>query len=403
MKFHLFSLLCFSNVFRKKSPQCGRNVSPALSEGICREFSLAEIKASTNSSLWPKKFSLLCFSNVFRKKSPQCGRNVSPALPENICREFSLAEIKASTKNFHRDLIIGRGGFGKVFKGRVDDGTIGVAVKRYDNGSSQQGFEEFRTEVQLLCQLRHPHLVYLVGFCVDQTALILVYEYVSRDSLHHHLHGKDFVPLDWERRLQICIGADRGLHYLHSGAKRVVVHRDIKSANILLDDEWCLLCGRPPIDTHKERDEVNLAAWACKCIENGTIYNIIDPHLKGRIAPDCFKQFVDIAFGCLRGRKDERPSMDEVEMNLELALELQNKADSEIEHINPLGGCVYEDEGGFVAKLQRILCVMFNAVLENLKLVVSKEKHWRYASITTELIEIITERQNYMMVSTFDL
>ncbi|OMP11309.1 hypothetical protein COLO4_03900 [Corchorus olitorius] len=299
---------------------------------------------------------LQCF---FLKKSPQThsGKNVSPALPEGICREFSLAEIKASTKNFHRDLIIGRGSFGKVFKGSVDDETI--AVKRFDNKITHRGFENFRREVELLCQLRHPHLVSLIGFCVDQTALILVYEYVSRGSLYHHLYNKDnkdYVPLDWKRRLQICIGAARGLHYLHSGAKRALVHRDIKSADILmskaliriesdvrgtmgyLDPEYL----RTKYLSEKS-DVYSFGVVLLECIENETIYNIIDPHLKGSIAPDCFKQFVDIALSCLKDSGDDRPSMGEVEMTLELALQLQNKADSEIEHINPHGGCVYED------------------------------------------------------------
>ncbi|OMP05892.1 hypothetical protein COLO4_08478 [Corchorus olitorius] len=320
------------------------------------------------------------------------------ALPEGICREFSLAEIKAATKNFHKDLILGQGGFGPIYRGTIDGGngtTIDVAIKRYYK-KSHEGLEEFRTEVQLLCQLRHPHLVCLIGFCVDQNEKILVHEYVSRRSLSHHLCGNDYVPLDWKRRLEICIGAARGIHHLHTGAKRVVIHRDITSTNILIDEEWCckisdfglskivprsmskasirvesdvkgsfgyldpeyyhtqylseksdvysfgvvlleVLCGREPIALFEvNEDEVSLAAWACKCIENGTIYNIIDPHLKGRIAPDCFKQFVDIAFSCVRVRGDERPSIGEVEMTLELALQLQNKA-------NPLGKCLYED------------------------------------------------------------
>ncbi|OMP11306.1 hypothetical protein COLO4_03897 [Corchorus olitorius] len=115
---------------------------------------------------------------------------------------------------------------------------------------------------------------------------------------------------------------------------------DVYSFGVLLLE---VLCGRGPIEPYKVANELVVVGWACECIKNRTIYNIIDPHLKGKIAPECFKQFVEIAFSCLKVSGNERPSMGEVEMTLELALELQNKADSEIERINPHGECVYED------------------------------------------------------------
>ncbi|OMO65491.1 hypothetical protein COLO4_31161 [Corchorus olitorius] len=120
----------------------------------------------------------------------------------------------------------------------IDDGNNGtkaVAVKRYENGLLSENVTKFfRNEVIGLCQLRHPNLVSLVGFCEDQNEMIVVYEFVSRGTLSDHLHG--YVPLSWKQRLEICIGAARGLHYLHTGAKYPLLHGHIKSLNILLDE-----------------------------------------------------------------------------------------------------------------------------------------------------------------------
>ncbi|MBA0617943.1 hypothetical protein Godav_027349, partial [Gossypium davidsonii] len=179
-------------------------------------------------------WSLLTFF-VSKKKAPQlqCSE-----LPEDICRQFSLAEIEAATNNFHPDSIIGIGRYGSLYKGTIDDGTV-VAVRR--GRSSLGAVRELQNEVRLLCQLRHPHLVSLIGFCLVENELFVVLEYMSRWSLADFLFGigKDYVPLSWKHRLHICIGAARGLHYLHTGAKHAVIHRHINSSNILLDEEWC--------------------------------------------------------------------------------------------------------------------------------------------------------------------
>ncbi|XVF81740.1 hypothetical protein PTKIN_Ptkin15bG0180300 [Pterospermum kingtungense] len=126
-------------------------------------------------------------------------------------------------------------------KGYLDDGhgTSVVGVKRYMSGSlGHIALEQLQNEVQLLCQLRHDHLVSHIRFCDDKDQLILVYEYISNGSLYDCLHGStghDLLP--WKQRLEICIGAARGLHYLHTGAKRAVIHHHIKTRNILLDDQ----------------------------------------------------------------------------------------------------------------------------------------------------------------------
>ncbi|GLT70832.1 hypothetical protein SLA2020_428880 [Shorea laevis] len=173
----------------------------------------------------------------FLKKTTVKERGRKPsALSEGLCRQFSLAELRAATNNFHHDLKIGEGSFGPVYKGLIDGGSLVVAVKRLSR-LSRQGVEEFRNEVQLLCQLRHQNLVSLLGFCHEKDERIVVYEYMTHGGLDGHLFG-NADPLPWKRRLEICIGAARGLHYLHTSAKYAIIHRGVKPSSILLDENW---------------------------------------------------------------------------------------------------------------------------------------------------------------------
>ncbi|VAI10736.1 hypothetical protein VPH35_075225 [Triticum aestivum] len=145
---------------------------------------------------------------------------------------ISLPELKAATDNFHERNLIGVGGFGNVYKGALSDGTP-VAVKRAMR-ASKQGLPEFQTEIVVLSGIRHRHLVSLIGYCNEQAEMILVYEYMEKGTLRSHLYGSDEPVLSWKQRLEICIGAARGLHYLHSGYSENIIHRDVKSTNILL-------------------------------------------------------------------------------------------------------------------------------------------------------------------------
>ncbi|KAG2664333.1 hypothetical protein I3760_16G077500 [Carya illinoinensis] len=149
-------------------------------------------------------------------------------------RWFSYDELKKCTNNFTESNGIGSGGYGKVYRGMLSDGQV-VAIKRAQQGSMQGGLE-FKTEIELLSRVHHKNLVGLVGFCFEQGEQMLVYEFLPNGTLRESLSGKSGIYLDWKRRLRIALGSARGLAYLHELANPPIIHRDVKSANILLDE-----------------------------------------------------------------------------------------------------------------------------------------------------------------------
>ncbi|XP_031109769.1 probable receptor-like protein kinase At1g49730 isoform X2 [Ipomoea triloba] len=149
-------------------------------------------------------------------------------------RKFSYKETKKATNNF--STIIGQGGFGTVFKAEFGDGSA-AAVKRMDK-VSKQAEDEFCREIELLARLHHRHLVALRGFCVEKHERFLMYEYMANGSLKDHLHSPGRAPLNWCTRIQIAIDVANALEYLHFYCDPPLCHRDIKSSNILLDENF---------------------------------------------------------------------------------------------------------------------------------------------------------------------
>ncbi|KAL6561909.1 hypothetical protein OROGR_002916 [Orobanche gracilis] len=291
-------------------------------------------------------------------------------------RRFTLNEIKSATNCFDESLVIGEGGFGKVYKAEVDESTL-VAVKR-SNPQSRQGLAEFETEIEMLSVLRHRHLVSLIGFCDEHNEMILVYEYMGNGTLRSHLFGSDLPPLSWKQRLEICIGAARGLHYLHTGSDRGIIHRDVKTTNILLDESFVakvsdfglsktgpslehthvstavkgsfgyldpeyfrrrqlteksdvysfgvvlleVVCARAVINPTLPIDEISLAEWAMRWQRKKSIESILDPRLGGVYCPESLARFGDIAEKCLADEGKSRPTMGEVLWRLEYVLQL---------------------------------------------------------------------------------
>ncbi|KAG5001198.1 hypothetical protein AAZX31_08G241800 [Glycine max] len=319
------------------------------------------------------KFLGFCWS-----KHTSSSQRQYPTVIEELCYQFSLADIKKSTKNFDEDQLIGTGDMCIVYKGSLQHNGVTedtVVIGRI-HGSAEKELKQFKNEIELLCQLRHPNLITLLGFCDHKDEKILVYEYIPNGSLHDRLYCSDVKkePLTWKQRLKICIGAARGLHFLHTGVKRTIFHRDVTPYKILLGSNMVAkladfrlsltgphYASKPKPKTISKDGFIGTYGYVAPEIsENNTItekcdvYSFgvvllelvckdklkdvekrekhpveenIDPNIKGKIAPECWEVFMDITERCLKFDPNERPAMGEVEVQLELALSLQEEAD----------------------------------------------------------------------------
>ncbi|XVF61266.1 hypothetical protein PTKIN_Ptkin08bG0116400 [Pterospermum kingtungense] len=312
----------------------------------------------------------------------------APPVPNlNLKLKMPFAEIIEATNNFDAKLLIGEGGFGKVYKGTLRNG-LKVAVKR-SLSKHGQGLPEFQTEVMVLSKIRHRHLVSLIGYCDEGSEMILVYEFMEKGTLRDHLYKLHGNPerssslslLTWRQRLEICIGAAKGLHYLHTGSDGGIIHRDVKSTNILLDEQYVakvadfglsksglldpdefstgvkgsfgyldpeyfrcfqfteksdvysfgvvlleVLCARPAIINSHRKEEINLAEWGLLWLKKGELEKIIDRSVAGQINPNSLRKFSEIVEKCLKPTGANRPTMLDVCWDLEYTLQLQQTA-----------------------------------------------------------------------------
>ncbi|KAL7207279.1 hypothetical protein ACSBR1_029273 [Camellia fascicularis] len=300
----------------------------------------------------------------------------------NVARSFMFCELAVATKNFRDANLIGEGGFGCVYKGRLDSGQL-VAVKQL-NLDGLQGNQEFIVEVLMLSLLHHRNLVTLIGYCTDGEQRLLVYEYMAMGSLEDHLFDTepDKEPLSWSTRMKIAVGAARGLEYLHCKASPPVIYRDLKSANILLDENfnpklsdfglaklgpvgdnthvstrvmgtygYCapeyamsgkltlksdiysfgvvlleLITGRKAIDFSKKPGEQNLIVWSRPFLRDRKKFTqLVDPRLQGRFPVRSLHHAVAVTAMCLQEQANFRPAIGDIAVALEYLASQTNK------------------------------------------------------------------------------
>ncbi|KAK4744011.1 hypothetical protein SAY87_010323 [Trapa incisa] len=309
-----------------------------------------------------------------RRESKSWGGSGGSSTKGAAACSFTFRELATATKNFKEMNLIGEGGFGKVYKGRLETGEV-VAIKQL-NHDGLQGFQEFIVEVLMLSLLHHPNLVTLIGYCTDGDQRLLVYEYMPKGSLEDHLFDPtpDQVPLSWNTRIKIAVGAAKGLEYLHCKANPPVIYRDLKSANILLDDDfnsklsdfglaklgpvgdnthvstrvmgtygYCapeyamsgkltlksdiysfgvvlleLITGRKAIDTARRPGEQNLIAWSQPFLKDRRKFiQLADPLLQGRFPVRCLHHAIAITAMCLQEQPTFRPLISDIVVALD--------------------------------------------------------------------------------------
>ncbi|THU51636.1 hypothetical protein C4D60_Mb06t33110 [Musa balbisiana] len=296
-------------------------------------------------------------------------------------KDFTYEEMELATHKFSSSAQVGQGGYGKVYRGILADGTI-VAVKRAQQ-DSLQGSKEFFTEIELLSRLHHRNLVSLVGYCDEEDEQMLVYEFMPNGTLRDHLSARSKEPLNFPTRLRIALGAARGILYLHTEADPPIFHRDIKASNILLDSRFTakvadfglsrlapvpesegtapghvstVVKGTPGyLDpeyflTHKLTDKSdvyslgvvlleiltgmqpishgkNIVREVTMACQSSMVFSIIDNRM-GSYPSECIEKFVSLALRCCQDETDARPSMTEVVRELETIWRMTPEADT---------------------------------------------------------------------------
>ncbi|KAH6786037.1 hypothetical protein C2S51_038492 [Perilla frutescens var. frutescens] len=285
---------------------------------------------------------------------------------------YSLRELQTATNQFSDENVIGEGGYGVVYRGVLHDGSV-VAIKNLSNKRGHAE-KEFKVEVEAIGKVRHKNLVGLIGYCAEGTERLLVYEYIDNGNLDQWLHGDvgPVSPLTWEVRIKIAIGAARGLAYLHEGLEPKVVHRDVKSSNILLDRKWNakvsdfglakllgseeshvttrvmgtfgyvspdyastgmlnerndvysfgvllmeIMTGRSPVDYSRPPGEMNLVDWFKGMISSHRGEELVDPLIGVPPPSRALKRVLLVCLRCIDIDSNKRPKMGQIVHMLE--------------------------------------------------------------------------------------
>eukprot|EP00252_Welwitschia_mirabilis_P024463 TRINITY_DN7271_c0_g1_i1.p1 TRINITY_DN7271_c0_g1~~TRINITY_DN7271_c0_g1_i1.p1 ORF type:complete len:367 (-),score=88.01 TRINITY_DN7271_c0_g1_i1:325-1425(-) len=308
---------------------------------------------------------------------------------------LSLDELKDATDNFGPKSLIGEGSYGRVYYATLNNGRA-AAIKKLDVSSQQESDNEFLAQVSMVSRLKHEHVVELVGYCVDGNQRILAYEFATMGSLHDILHGRKGVQgaqpgpvLDWMQRVKIAVGAAKGLEYLHEKAQPTVIHRDIRSSNVLLFDDFTakiadfnisnqapdmaarlhstrvlgtfgyhapeyamtgqltqksdvysfgvvlleLLTGRKPVDHTMPRGQQSLVTWATPRLSEDKVKQCVDPKLKGEYPAKAVAKLAAVAALCVQYEADFRPNMSIVVKALQPLLNTRPNPSASESHV----------------------------------------------------------------------
>ncbi|KAM0038021.1 putative protein kinase RLK-Pelle-WAK family [Helianthus debilis subsp. tardiflorus] len=261
---------------------------------------------------------------------------------------FSIEQLRKATNNYAQEQIIGKGAYGVVYKGVLLDKRV-VAIKKSKLVDATQA-EQFINEVMILTRVIHRNVVKLLGCCLEEEVPVLVYEFISNNTLFHHIHhrlgGMDW--LSWENRLRVASEAASALAYLHSEVSLPIIHRDVKSTNILLDENYTakisdfgasrlvpldheqksdvysfgvvlaeLITGKKPIGADRTNEEKNLATYFVNSVTGNRLFEIVEPRILREGTLEQLQEVGDLIKRCLSLVGRDRPTMKEVAVELD--------------------------------------------------------------------------------------
>ncbi|CAK9259066.1 unnamed protein product [Sphagnum jensenii] len=345
--------------------------APALEGGIMTEKTTSRTSAAVQIPKTPPSLKSICEKGASGRSIPGKG----PKMVMMAATAFSVGDLQTATNSFAQENLIGEGSLSRVYRGDFPNGQV-FAVKKLDLSVAQvQDKDEFLAAVCTMAHLQHANITKLVGYCVEHGQRLLVYQYINRGTLNDALHTSEEAAkrISWNMRIKIALGAARALEYLHEVCLPAMVHRNFKSANILLDDEMnphlsdCgiaaftplgverqvsaqmlgsfgysapeyamsglytmrsdvysfgvvlleLLTGRKPLDSTRKRAEQSLVRWATPQLHDiDALTKMVDPALKGIYPAKSLSRFADIIALCVQSEPEFRPPMSEVVQTL---------------------------------------------------------------------------------------